>query len=245
MPRIYLSPSLQEFNLYTGGGNEALYMRQVAAAMIPYLRANGIQFTISSPGMTLTQVIAQSNSSTYDLHLALHSNAAPPGTAGTVQGTEVYYYPTSTRGRRFAEILAANMRNIYIQPANVRVIPNANMAELRRTKAPAVLLETAYHDNATDAQWIRDNIELIAKTIVVALTQYFGIPFVESSAARIGTVVTMGGNLNIRSQPNTLSSVVTRAPNGAQLIVYSTVGDWYLVGYCNETGYAFSRYVLV
>ena len=33
MPRIYLSPSLQEFNQYTGGGNEELYMNLVACLL--------------------------------------------------------------------------------------------------------------------------------------------------------------------------------------------------------------------
>ena len=40
MPIIYLSPSLQPFNKYTGGGDEQYYMNLVADAMEPYLRAN-------------------------------------------------------------------------------------------------------------------------------------------------------------------------------------------------------------
>lgn len=35
--------------------------------------------------------------------------------------------------------------------------------------------------NAEDAFWIIDNIQLIARTLVLALTEYFGIPFVEPS----------------------------------------------------------------
>ena len=45
MPKIYLSPSTQEYNPYvTGNGSEEYFMNLVADAMEPYLLANGIQF---------------------------------------------------------------------------------------------------------------------------------------------------------------------------------------------------------
>ena len=37
MPKIYLSPSTQEFNQYVGGGNEEQYMNLLADYMEPYL----------------------------------------------------------------------------------------------------------------------------------------------------------------------------------------------------------------
>lgn len=45
MPKIYLSPSTQENNLYVTGGSEEYYMNLVADALEPYLRASGIRFT--------------------------------------------------------------------------------------------------------------------------------------------------------------------------------------------------------
>lgn len=77
MPKIYLSPSTQENNLYVTGGSEEYYMNLVADALEPYLRASGIRFTRNRPEMTAGQVIRESNAGNYNLHLALHSNAAP------------------------------------------------------------------------------------------------------------------------------------------------------------------------
>ena len=42
MPKIFLSPSAQEFNRYVDGGTEEYYMNLVADAMEPYLYASGI-----------------------------------------------------------------------------------------------------------------------------------------------------------------------------------------------------------
>ena len=178
MPSVYLSPSLQEFNSYVGGGNEEYYMNLVADAMEPYLRASGISFVRNNPSETLSNTIADSNAGNYDLHVALHSNASPEATKGQNTGVQVYYYPTSSKGERFADIVADNYRDIYYNPNDIQVIPTTSLAEVRRTKAPAVLIETAFHDNVQDADWIRNNIDNIARNISQSIAEYLGVPFV-------------------------------------------------------------------
>ena len=61
MPKVYLSPSLQEYNPYVDGGNEEYYMNLIADAMEPYLAASGIEVDRNRPDMTLSQAIADSN----------------------------------------------------------------------------------------------------------------------------------------------------------------------------------------
>ena len=53
MPKIYLSPSTQEYNPYvTGAGSEEYFMNLLADAMEPILLLNGIQFSRNTPDMT-------------------------------------------------------------------------------------------------------------------------------------------------------------------------------------------------
>lgn len=179
MPKLYLSPSLQEFNPFVDGGNEEYYMNLIADAMEPYLAASGIQFDRNRPDMTLSQAIADSNENNSDLHLAIHSNAAPANAAGRYTGADIYYYPTSTQGKRFAQILQNNYKKLYPDPNNVEILPTTSLAEVRRTKAPSALIEVAYHDNPEDAQWIRDNINNIARNLSKSVAEYFNVPFVE------------------------------------------------------------------
>ena len=238
MPRIYLSPSLQEWNLYAIGGNEEQYMNMVADAMEPYLVSNGIAFTRNRPEQTLSQVIAQSNSEYYDLHLALHSNAAGVGNEGTVRGTDVYYYTPSTEGQRMAGFIVDTFKEIYPLPDRVRSVATISLAEVRRTEAPAVLVEMAYHDNMQDAEWIRDNIDGIARALVQALTLFFEIPFVEATPPQTGVVSTNGGGLNIRQRPNMFAAVIGSIPNGQSVIVNGQYDEWYVVNYNEIIGYA-------
>ena len=48
---------------------------------------------------------------------------------------------------------------------------------LRRTAAPSVLVEIAYHDNPDDANWIRGNIRDIARNLSVSVADFFAVPF--------------------------------------------------------------------
>lgn len=172
-PHVYLSPSVQDYNDYITGGNEEYYMNKIVDAMVPYLRENNISFSRNNPGDSLSQAITQSNEGEYDLHLALHSNASPEDLSGMLQGPDVYYYAYSREGEEAAEIFAKNLAEIYPNKDLVTTIPNATLGELRKTEAPAVLIELAYHDNYDDANWISNNIDNIAQNLVLSLVEYF------------------------------------------------------------------------
>lgn len=244
MPRIYLSPSTQEFNPYSGGGNEEFYMNKIADEMVPYLVASGIQFTRNTPDMTAASSIAASNAGNYDVHLALHSNAAAGANAGKIRGAEVYYYPTSTSGMRLAQIIAENLQLIYPLPDKVRTIPTTSLGEVRRVRAPGVLIEFAYHDNPEDAAWIRENTATIARNVVLSLTEYFGIPFNMPQQILPATIVTpLGGNVNMRYAPSLQASVIAQVPNGAEITVYNQQPEWVVAGYGDNVGYINSAFV--
>ncbi|MBQ3055535.1 MAG: N-acetylmuramoyl-L-alanine amidase [Oscillospiraceae bacterium] len=235
MPTIYLSPSTQEFNPYINGGNEEQYMNLIADAMVPYLRASGIDYVRNTPEMTAATSIQASNAGNYDLHLALHSNAAPPALSGEIRGTDVYFYPTSADGRRAAEIIANNLKYIYPIPDEVRAVPTTTIGEVSRTRAPAVLIEFAYHDNEQDANWIKNNIPDIARNVVLSLTEYFDIPFVEPGPVRVGVVT--ADRVNVRDRPNTTANVVGSLPRGTRVEIDGETYGWYVIHANGIEGY--------
>lgn len=244
MPYLFLSPSLQPFNEYVGGGNEMEYMNLIADAMEPYLIASGISFNRSDETGSLRDAINASNAGNYDLHLALHSNASPPALSGVLTGSDIYYRTGSYEGQIAAQIIADNFKNIYPDPSKVRAVPTSSLAELNMTKAPAVLMEISYHDNVQDAQWIKDNINPIAENIVQSLTYYFDIPFISNIIPPYEAYVnTMGGNLNIRSKPSMEAYIITSIPDNTSLIVVGKWENWYVVHVNGYIGYAYGDYI--
>lgn len=244
MPIIYLSPSTQEGNLYvTGTGTEEQWMNRLADAMVPYLAASGIRYTRNTPQMTAGSSIRQANQGYYDFYLALHSNAAGPGNYGGERGVIAFYYPGSAQGQRAAQIFANNLEDIYPEPSRVYTRATTTLGEVRDSRAPAVLLEIAYHDNTEDARWIENNINNIARNLVLSLTDYFDIPFIWPTDPWQGTVRAGGQNLNLRARPEEDAYIVARIPDGARVTVYGEYDGWYVVRYGDAAGYAVGRFI--
>ena len=247
MPNIYLSPSTQEYNPYiTGSGSEEYWMNRIADAMEPYLRANTIRFTRNTPEMTAASSIAQAARGSYDFYLALHSNASGDGSSeGRQRGIIAFYYPTSTNGRRAADIFVTNLKEIYPLPQLVAARATTALGEVRQPKMPSVLLEIGYHDNTADARWIEENVQSIAENLSRSLTEYFALPFIYPTTPRTGTVITEESALNVRAYPSMSGQVVGSVPREAQLTVYGQYDSWYSMAYGNLAGYVRSEYVRV
>ena len=175
MPLVYLSPSTQEFNNFVNYGTEEEWMNAITDEIEIYLREGGIRFVRNTPDMTARTSIEQSNAVGADLHVAIHSNAAPDSLRGRLQGTDIYYAPVSRNGLRMARILKKNFRMIYPDESKVNIRPTDYLGEVLNTYAPAVLIEVAYHDNIDDALWIQNSISRIAYAIAVSIYEYFNI----------------------------------------------------------------------
>lgn len=246
MPDLFLSPSTQEYNLYyDGSGSEEYYMNRIADAMEPYLVASGISFARNDPSGTVGDSVRRSNADNYKLHLALHSNASGSANYGKQRGSDVYYYVSSSRAKAAAELFASNLKAIYPDPSRVRTVPTSSLYELRNTRAVAILIELAYHDNREDAEWIKANIPAIARNLSLSVAEYLGVPLVDPNPLRTGTVRTQGGRLNIREKPSTDSAILGQMPNGTEFTVTGKAGDWYSMRYEGLSGYVYGNYVEV
>ena len=242
MPIIYLSPSTQEFNPYVTTGNEEYWMNRLADAMEPMLTASGIQFHRNTPDMTASTSIRASNAGNYDLHLALHSNAAGAGNAGRYRGILAFYFPGSPQGQRAAQLIVDELKAIYPLPNLVRTEATTTLGEVRRVRAPAVLLELGFHDNTEDADWVTNNIYPSAEAIVLAVTQYFDLPFFPASQPMPGRVRYDGGAVSVYDRP-AFSAPKAFLYDGAPVEILNRYLDWVLIRYGDELGYVPAEFV--
>lgn len=243
MPTVFLSPSTQENNYYVNGGTEEQYMNLVCDRVIPYLNASGIAYTRNDRNQSATAAIRQANAGNYGLYVAMHSNAAPEGQYGSKRGCDVYYYRYGQNSRRAAQLFAENLRQIYPLPQNVRIVPTTTLGEVTQSRAPAVLLEIGFHDNVSDANWIKGNLDAIAWAVADGIVRYFGLPLAQPQQPQAARVTVSFGTLNLRSRPSLNSTILASLPNGTPLTVVGTLEGWYVVRYGSLTGYVASTFV--
>lgn len=187
MADVYISPSLQEYNVgYGSYGTEEERMNLIADVLAYELGRHGVSYRRNQPSMTLQQAVADSNANPPRLHVALHSNAAN----GEARGAEIYVHRFGGEAERAANLIYDELEAIAPTPGlgvkeSYNTFGGQGMYELRRTIAPAILAEVAFHDNPQDAQFIIDNIYEIGNAVAKGVLEYLGIAYVEDTPENI------------------------------------------------------------
>ena len=175
----YLSPSNQGANMGVDGyGSERDQMYLLADAIIPHLDRAGVSFMLADPAATLAQRVAESNETGAGFHFCLHSNA---GGGGKAWGPVALYY--SDAGKHFGQklvdsLLALGQKN----NRSYNVKQEQGLYELRKTTAPACLLEVDFHDSVTGVAFLTSRREEIAEAIARCIIEADGKEFVPKTA---------------------------------------------------------------
>lgn len=116
----------------------------------------------------LNQLVRDINTMEPDLVVSLHCNAAE---AKTATGTETLYWNTSAKGKQLAECVQARMVKA-LGLADRGVKPRDNLAILRGTKCPAIIVEPFFISNGADYKKV--DIDALAKAILMGVSDYVG-----------------------------------------------------------------------
>ncbi|HUV84285.1 MAG TPA: N-acetylmuramoyl-L-alanine amidase [Methanosarcinales archaeon] len=176
--RVYISPSTQQNNLSVNPlyGTEERVMHLIADEVVPLLKEQGIEVFRGRKEQTLTEMVAESNDLKVDCHIAIHSNAMGTAEQGKARGCEVWIYQNSLNGRKLAEPIYKQIEALT-PTADRGIKETTSLYEVKSTKAPACIVEVAFHDNMLDAEWILSNIKPIAKGIAMGGCEFLGVAF--------------------------------------------------------------------
>lgn len=166
--KIYISPSNQFANLGAGSyGAEGARMNELADHLVPLLDRQGYEVVRPGPYTTLAARIAAANALKVDYYLALHSNA------GGGRGCEVLIYGRGGQAEKLAQRIY-NEVSVITPAADRGINVRPDLAELKSTAMPAVLLEVMFHDHPEEAAWIMQNMAAIAQAIARGVIAHCG-----------------------------------------------------------------------
>jgi N-acetylmuramoyl-L-alanine amidase len=176
--RVYISPSTQENNISINPayGPEERVMHLIADEVVSILKENNIEVFRGRKDQTLQQMVSESNNLAVDCHVAIHSNAMGSAETGKARGMEIWIYKNSITGKRLADAIYKQLEPLT-PTADRGIKETTSLYEVRETKAPAVIIEVAFHDNMQDAEWILSNIRPIAENISIGACSFLGITF--------------------------------------------------------------------
>jgi len=154
------------------GLNEKDVVLSISKKVGNILTQNGISVAYSRTSDTYVSLegrAQQANSLGSSLFVSIHANSF----AGAANGTECYTYPSADAKNKELS------RNVSRAIANKFGIPNRghkeeDFAVLRLTNMPAILVETAFISNASDANLLRNRQDDFATAIANEIIKYFG-----------------------------------------------------------------------
>jgi|MudIll2142460700_1097286.scaffolds.fasta_scaffold04096_10 N-acetylmuramoyl-L-alanine amidase len=166
MSKIYISPSTQEANAYSGGGNEEQVMRDLCTRVCGLLVKAGHSVKM---GGSISPTLNANAANTWDAawYIAVHSNA------GGGHGTEGFFYTGSVKGKNLCQHVYERVAKASNE-ADRGIKSNTTFIELRVPKAPATLIEIAFHDNLKEATEIKKSLDEFARAIAVGICEVAG-----------------------------------------------------------------------
>lgn len=188
-PKVYLSPAMHMANpcVYPRPDGkqcyEALENNEYIDILEPILNRCGIAtkrgyrrtpMNSDNGDAIMKQNVRESDAWGADVHYVSHTNASANGTA---RGCHPMYYTYSKNGKKLGEIMVKYRKQIY--PRTVKLVPRADLYELKKTNAVAFYEEHAFHDNLEDITWFHTHMKDIAESAAKGLCEWFGIPYVK------------------------------------------------------------------
>ncbi|MBQ6948037.1 MAG: S-layer homology domain-containing protein [Clostridia bacterium] len=173
---VYLSPSNQMANAYTGPNtNEGAQMQAVAALLKPMLEDMGFSVFIADVKTPLDQRAVEAKKMKADIYVAIHSNATGIKNNGSWQGSIIFHSDNLGSQR-----LAASVDKYLsaLTPTVDKGIINDSKTklpykEIRLPEMANILAEVEYHDYAPYANWIINNKPKLAEAFASGILKYF------------------------------------------------------------------------
>jgi N-acetylmuramoyl-L-alanine amidase len=165
--KIYLSASQQPNNIYVGKiFNEEEVCHSYINLLKPKLEAKGHIVKVSDPAKGMYDNIAEANAWGADIYISHHTNAFDTKHDGTLG----LYYP-SEKSRMLTMFLYGEIAPIT-KSTDEGMRNGKNLAELKKTRMPATLIEIVYHDNTADMKDFMLNMDKIADAEVRGIELY-------------------------------------------------------------------------
>lgn len=122
----------------------------------------------TSQSDVLNKIIAKCNSHTVDIDISIHFNAGANDKVGNKKttGTEVLLYSSSSKSKELAEKVVKSIAELGFKNRGIKY--RTDLAVLRRTKSPAMLIECCFVDDKDDVALY--NYKKMAQAIVKGIT---------------------------------------------------------------------------
>lgn len=149
------------------GTKEKDITKNVAALLVYELIQKGYEVEFFQQKRNVTEVSAAESTSNSDLFISLHCNSVNNPEAN---GVEVLYYTKSKKGKAIAQTIQnALLSMTKLKDRHIKARDDLHI--LKRTLAPAILIELAFLSNEKEEKMLLENPEVFVKGILSGIEE--------------------------------------------------------------------------
>lgn len=216
---------------------ESTENRKVKDKVIELLKADG--HTVydctcdngTSVSDVLNKIIAKCNAHDVDLDVSIHFNSIAKDLIGDgkTTGTEVLVYSATSKSNTAAKRIVDKISALGFKNRGVKV--RTNLTFLKKTKAPSLLVECCFVDDADDVKLY--NTDKMAKAIaegIIGKRIVESAPVVQKPSGFVPYVITVNTNiLNVRKGPSANEPIVYTINRGQKYTIIEEKNGWGLL----------------
>lgn len=173
MYKIFLSPSNQTENVYTGvDTNESTQCGKIATACKDALIRCGFDVMLMHL-FSMQEKVVSANDFGADAYVCIHTNASPKHNA---TGTHLFCYSWNGIGYKMCLKVFDKLAG-FAPGTSDSITVRDDLYEIRMPNAPTVYIEVDFHDVADIAKWIVNHTTEIGEKIAEGLCDFFDVPY--------------------------------------------------------------------
>ena len=209
--------------------NLEYYIKLISNELQDCLNTNGISYNIPPTN--------SQNMQTVNLNFDISESQNTENSRPTLN---IIFNGGNPESVRLANIIEANLNNMYSSEANINSVPNQTATNMANTQNTSLTLDFESDSSTNIISWLMNNIELIAKSIVLSLCEYFGIPFIGCENYFMGIANT---NATIFDKPSLNANVIGNTLENSKIKINGQWENWYIIGENGKLGYIQTKFV--
>lgn len=236
MPTVYFDTYVNPDIFLPSLGNIEYCLKLVITETIECLKKNGISYVNESIPAPNSRISTPEES----VRIILGTQSPPGPLPAENAGIFIFFTAGDPKSKRLATILSKNLGNIYPEPSLVKMMPIKKNKSTTNNSIPCVTAKIGYADNPDDMSWMRDNLENIATSLVISLSEYFEIPFTQCQTSDFGIV---NHDTSIMQKPSLNSDIIENLHANTKVRIYGQWEDWYIIEHNQNLGYVQTRFI--
>ena len=186
--RIFIDPGHNYSKFDTGASGNGLREQditfQVAEKLSKLLKGVGLDISMSRNKITdnvginlstsLSQRAALANNAKADLFVSLHTDSS---TSSSARGSHICIYKKETDGAKLADKINPHLLSLGLEGRSDIVVERPDLAVLKKTNMPAILIEMGFISNTRDANMLKNNQDGLANAIFMGICDFLKISY--------------------------------------------------------------------